>query len=87
MNFLRIGGNSGVGALSPDVSVVSVLALLLSILRRCQTGEARLKGLLPAGTEVAHKTGTAAGINNDVGIITLPNGAGHIAIAVFIESG
>ena len=59
--------------------------LLLSLLRRCQTGEARLKGLLPAGTEVAHKTGTALGINNDVGIITLPNGAGHIAITVFIK--
>ena len=59
--------------------------LLLGIMRRCQTGDARLKGLLPAGTEVAHKTGTAIGIINDVGVITLPNGAGHIAIAVFIK--
>lgn len=68
-----------------DLLKPETATLLLSILRRCQTGEARLKGLLPAGTEVAHKTGTAAGINNDVGIITLPNGAGHIAIAVFIK--
>jgi len=59
--------------------------LLLGIMRRCQTGEARLKGLLPAGTEVAHKTGTARGIINDVGVITLPNGAGHVAIVVFIK--
>jgi beta-lactamase class A len=59
--------------------------LLLDIMRRCQTGDARLKGLLPAGTEVAHKTGTAMGIINDVGVMTLPNGAGHIAIAVFIK--
>jgi beta-lactamase class A len=59
--------------------------LLLGIMHRCQTGDARLKGLLPAGTEVAHKTGTALGIINDVGVITLPNGAGHIAIAVFIK--
>ena len=59
--------------------------LLLGIMRRCQTGDARLKGLLPAGTELAHKTGTAMGIINDVGIITLPNGAGHIAIVVFIK--
>jgi beta-lactamase class A len=59
--------------------------LLLDIMRRCQTGDARLKGLLPAGTEVAHKTGTATGIINDVGVITLPNGAGHIAIVVFIR--
>jgi beta-lactamase class A len=59
--------------------------LLLGIMRRCQTGDARLKGLLPSETEVAHKTGTAMGIVNDVGIITLPNGAGHIAIVVFIK--
>ena len=32
MNFLRIGGNSGVAALTPDVSVVSILALLLGVL-------------------------------------------------------
>jgi beta-lactamase class A len=59
--------------------------LLLGIMCRCVTGDARLKGLLPAGTEVAHKTGTAMGIINDVGVITLPNGAGHIAIVVFIK--
>lgn len=59
--------------------------LLVGIMRRCQTGDARLKGLLPAGTKVAHKTGTAMGIINDVGVITLPNGAGHIAIVVFIK--
>jgi beta-lactamase class A len=59
--------------------------LLLDVMRRCKTGDARLKGLLPAGTEVAHKTGTAMGIINDVGVVTLPNGAGHIAIVVFIR--
>ncbi|MGH9927740.1 MAG: class A beta-lactamase [Pyrinomonadaceae bacterium] len=59
--------------------------LLFGVMRSCQTGDARLKGLLPAGTEVAHKSGTAMGIINDVGIITLPNGAGHIAIAVFVK--
>jgi hypothetical protein len=32
MNLLRIGGNSGVGALSLDVSVASLLALLLGVL-------------------------------------------------------
>jgi beta-lactamase class A len=59
--------------------------LLFGIMRRCETGNARLKGLLPGGTEVAHKTGTAMGIINDVGVITLPNGAGHIAMVVFIK--
>jgi beta-lactamase class A len=60
--------------------------LLLDILRRCKTGEARLKGLLPQGTVVAHKTGTIGGTTNDVGIITLPDGAGHVAIAVFVKA-
>ncbi len=60
--------------------------LLLDIMRRCRTGEARLKGLLPAGTQVAHKTGTIGGTTNDVGVITLPDGAGHVAIAVLIKS-
>jgi len=32
VNIVRIGGNSGVAALTPDVSVVSILALLLSVL-------------------------------------------------------
>lgn len=60
--------------------------LLYDIMRRCQTGDARLKGLLPAGTEVAHKTGSIGGTTNDVGIITLPDNAGHVALAVFIKS-
>jgi beta-lactamase class A len=60
--------------------------LLLDIMRRCRTGEARLKGLLPLGTEVAHKTGTIGRTANDVGIVTLPDDAGHVAIAVFVKS-
>jgi beta-lactamase class A len=60
-------------------------AILLDMMARCQTGRSRLKGLLPQGTEVAHKTGTLGGVANDIGIITLPNGAGHVAISVFIK--
>ena len=59
--------------------------LLLDIMRRCQTGEHRLKGLLPEGAIVAHKTGTIGGTTNDVGIITLPQGAGHVAISVLVK--
>ena len=59
--------------------------LLLDIMRRCRTGDARLKGLLPEGTIVAHKTGTIGGTANDVGIITLPGNAGHVAISVFVK--
>jgi len=60
--------------------------LLLDIMQRCKTGEARLKGMLPPETVVAHKTGTMDGIINDVGIITLPEDAGHVAITVFLKS-
>lgn len=60
--------------------------LLFDIMRRCKTGQARLRGILPQGTEVAHKTGTIGGTTNDVGILTLPDGAGHVAVAVFVKS-
>lgn len=58
---------------------------VLRIMTGTPTGPARLKGLLPAGTPVAHKTGSMGGTTNDVGLITLPDGAGHIAIAVFVK--
>ena len=54
------------------------------------TGVNRIKGQLPKGTIVGHKTGTSdtnkAGITaaiNDMGIVRLPNGK-HYAIAVFV---
>ena len=65
-------------------------ALLLKFMTESTTGPQRLKGLLPAGTIVAHKTGTSGTENgitaatNDIGIITLPNGK-HLAIAVFVS--
>jgi beta-lactamase class A len=50
----------------------------------------RIKGMLPEGTVVAHKTGTsgsnAAGVSaatNDIGIIVLPDGA-RVALAVLV---
>ncbi len=63
--------------------------LLLDVMYRCATGRGRLPGLLPPGTRVARKTGSLSiGVTNDVGIITLPGDAGHVAIAVMIrESG
>ena len=59
--------------------------LFLQILKECKTGDNRLKGLLPAGTIVYHKTGTIGSVSNDVGIIALPEPFGNIAIAVFIK--
>jgi beta-lactamase class A len=53
-------------------------------------GKNRIKGLLPAGTVVAHRTGTGAkdstgmvsAVNNS-GIIILPNG-NHVIVSIFI---
>jgi beta-lactamase class A len=65
-------------------------ALLLQWMIGVSTGPHRLKGLLPANTVVAHKTGTSdtspdglSTATNDVGIITLPNGH-HLIITVFV---
>jgi len=64
-------------------------SLLLKLMTESITGPKRLKGLLPTGTVVAHKTGTSGTENgvtaatNDIGIITLPNGK-HLAVAVFV---
>ena len=60
-------------------------ALLVDIMERCETGENRLKGLLPADTVVAHKTGTIGRTTNDVGIVTLPDGAGHVIVVAFVK--
>ncbi|NNM32600.1 MAG: class A beta-lactamase [Gemmatimonadetes bacterium] len=59
--------------------------LLIDIMYRCRTGEARLKGALPPGTAVAHKTGTIGETTNDVGIIDLPGDAGHVVTVVYIR--
>jgi beta-lactamase class A len=59
--------------------------VLLDIMERCETGKSRIKGLLPQGTNVAHKTGSLGGVANDIGFITLPGDAGHIAISVFTK--
>lgn len=65
-------------------------SLLLKYMIESTPGAKRLKGLLPGGTVVAHKTGTSGtqkgftAATNDIGIITLPNGR-HVAIAVFVS--
>lgn len=59
--------------------------VLLGAMERCVTGRNRLPGMLPAGTLVKHKTGTLGGTVNDVGLVTLPDGRGQFAIAVFVK--
>ncbi len=62
------------------------------VMKQTVTGKDRLKGQLPKGTVVAHKTGWS-GTNkegltaavNDIGIIFLPNGQ-HFIISVFVTN-
>jgi beta-lactamase class A len=56
------------------------------------TGADRIKGQLPPGTLVAHKTGSSdtneqgiTAATNDIGIITLPNGK-HFILSVFVTN-
>ncbi len=62
------------------------------VMEKTQTGANRLKGHLPTGTAVAHKTGFSGtneeGITaavHDIGVITLPQG-GHFFISVFLTN-
>jgi beta-lactamase class A len=63
---------------------------LLKLMIETATGPRRIKGLLPAGTVVAHKTGTSGTVDgftaatNDIGLVTMPDGR-HLAVAVFVS--
>ena len=64
--------------------------LLVDMMEKTITGKKRIKGLLPEGVTVAHKTGMGGrdeiiSAINDVGVVTLPNGK-HVAIALFISN-
>lgn len=65
-------------------------AQLVSLMQAARTGPRRLKGGLPAGWSIAHKTGTgqdfrgaSVGIN-DVGLLTAPDGRTY-AVAVMMR--
>ncbi|HET7231305.1 MAG TPA: class A beta-lactamase [Longimicrobium sp.] len=67
--------------------------LLLGWMTDSENPRTRIIAGLPAGTAVAHKTGTwgqsdapGAAAMNDVGIITLPGARGHLALAVFVRN-
>lgn len=66
------------GALNPESR-----AVLLDTMTRTSTGRNRIRAGLPEGTLVAHKTGTLAGVTDDVGIVRLPDGR-HLAMVVFV---
>lgn len=65
---------------------------LMQIMLGTTTGTNKIVAQLPKGTPVAHKTGSSGKYDknltvaeNDMGIITLPNG-NHYAIAVFVNN-
>jgi beta-lactamase class A len=64
--------------------------LVLDYMTKTETFPGRIKGRLPTGASVAHKTGSSGTKNgltratNDVGLITLPDG-NHLAVAVFVS--
>ncbi|RYE23868.1 MAG: class A beta-lactamase [Sphingobacteriales bacterium] len=66
-------------------------ALLMDMMANSLNSASRIKGMLPPGTPVAHKTGTSnsqasiTGAVNDVGIITLPNGK-HLIVSVYVSN-
>jgi beta-lactamase class A len=63
--------------------------ILFDWMKNTSSGSGRIKGDLPAGTIVIHKTGSSGTRNgvtfatNDIGLITLPDGR-RLAIAVFV---
>jgi beta-lactamase class A len=64
---------------------------LRTILEATTTGEGRIKGLLPPGTTVGHKTGTTGtdskglnGSTNDAGFIRMPDG-GDLLVAFYLK--
>jgi beta-lactamase class A len=66
-------------------------AYLLKYMEAAPSGPRRIKGLLPEGTTVAHKTGTGGtdkkGVTegiNDIGIVTLPNGQ-KLALSIYVS--
>jgi beta-lactamase class A len=69
-----------------DVLTPQSAQVLLGMMERCQTGRSRIRGLLPQGTDVAHKTGSLGGVANDIGFITLPGDAGHVAVSIFTKA-
>lgn len=91
LRWLNASLSTGSGVdLDDSPAGVNELTEIIKFMTDSAPGAKRLKGLLPKGTIVAHKTGTSGTQNritaatNDVGIISLPNGK-HIAIAVSVS--
>lgn len=58
-------------------------AFLIATMERCETGKRRLRGQLPDGVRVAHKTGTLSNTASDVGIVRAPDGHVYV-VAIYV---
>jgi beta-lactamase class A len=64
---------------------------LLDLMQRMHARDGRIRAGLPSGTPAALRPGTSGltggvrAAHNDSGIVTLPGGRGHLAIAVFLK--
>lgn len=59
---------------------------LVGEMEQCRTGPRRMKGELPRGMVVAHKTGTLTRVaTNDVGIVRMSGGRGDLVVALFVK--
>ena len=61
--------------------------LLMQWMIETPTGTRRIKSAVPAGSVVAHKTGTMPGVVNDAAIVTSPDGKDHVVIVIFSKAG
>lgn len=57
--------------------------VLMGAMSRCITGKNRIRGQLPEGVAVAHKTGTLSNTASDVGFISTPDGR-DLAVAIYV---
>jgi beta-lactamase class A len=86
-SFTRLLGRLHQGELLAPAST----SWLLDRMREMHSRDGRIRAGLPPGTPVALRPGTSGltdGIraaHNDTGIVTLPGGRGHLAIAVFLK--
>lgn len=57
--------------------------VIIGAMERCVTGSRRIPALLPAGTLVAHKTGSLNNTSSDIGIVHTPDGRAF-AVAIYV---
>ena len=85
----RIAPNEMVRALSKFLSGEILdkkrTDVLVSIMEQTRTGARRIKGMLPPGTVVGHKTGTGHNYIHDTGFVRLPDGR-VMVIAIYTDS-